>query len=1074
MTYAPGIRAKLILIVTLAVATTVAVTVAASTYFFVNQYTQAIESRAVALAQGLAMQLDRLLRLGISINDLTGFDQQCRNLVTRYEGISYAMVVSTQGQILFTSSATSRDDTLPADVAREIASPSNMQAAVVRSQINHDIIVPVESPSGGYIAAIRVGIPTKIVSAKKITLITHALGAATIVLIAVTLTAVVFIHWIVTRPLSSLVSVIDDISRDQTHMTRRVAVNSTDEIGRLAGAFNRMMSYLEESRLEIVRHADDLEVRINERTAELQKINQQLELDIARRKQAEIALERERAQTQIILDSVPALIFYKDKSNRFVRVNKAMADACGMKKSDIEGHLATELFPTHAERYYHDDQRIFETQQPIFNLIEPIETPTRGTRWLTTDKVPYRDERGEVIGVIGFSIDITDKRVAEAALDETKRRQRALLDNIPDLAWLKDRAGRFVAVNEPFARASGVDNPDAMIGKTDYDVWPAELAQKYQQDDNEVMQSGKRQSTEEPLARNDGQERIIETVKTPIFNEQGHVIGTAGIARDITDRKQTELELKKARDTAESADRAKSEFLANMSHEIRTPMNGILGMTELALEIACDTAQRKYLEMAKSSAHSLLGILNDVLDFSKIEARKLTLENIPFSLRQCLSQAVDTIVLVTEEKSIELVMDIDPSIVDMHVGDPTRLRQVIVNLLNNAVKFTDHGQIVLSIDRDESTDDTTQLHFKVADTGCGIPPEKQNAIFGLFEQADTSSTRKYGGTGLGLAIASQLIESMGGRIWVRSQVGQGSTFHFTVRLGTTTNPEPLWSPTLLQSLANIDTLVVTSNATLRNAIMRWFRFWNLAVRAIPTSRQALVEIKRCLATQATPQTVFIIDTHLSDGDGYQLIQQATAHLTQKPNIVLLLPPTPTPEDLRQCSELGISARLTKPVHPVELFHRLVTVLGQEATLPESADILAHTAVSIQPLNILVAEDNIINQKLTRRILEKSGHTVTIADNGRKAIDAMAENTFDLVLMDVQMPEMDGLQASQAIREMEKTTGRHTPILALTAHAMKGDRERCLASGMDGYVSKPVKIEELNQAIAAVMSPPPSA
>ena len=527
------------------------------------------------------------------------------------------------------------------------------------------------------------------------------------------------------------------------------------------------------------------------------------------------------------------------------------------------------------------------------------------------------------------------------------------------------------------------------------------------------------------------------------------------------------------KEQAEAANLAKSEFLANMSHEIRTPMNGVLGVTELLLDAETAPEKRTYLEMVKNSGENLLTIINDILDFSKIEAGKLDLDPVDFDLQAVLDQLMKSFSLSASQKGLELICQVDGA-PGMVIGDPTRLRQVLTNLLGNALKFTASGEIVVQADVAGRDADATVVHFSVRDTGIGISADKQRQIFKPFSQADTSTTRKYGGTGLGLTVSLRLVEMMGGRLWVESQPGHGSCFHFTARLGASKKRSEVQPPE--PCLKDVAVLIVDDNSTNLLVLRQTLERWGMRVRAEAGAQTALAFAKAA-ADAGSPVALVITDAHMPGEDGFDLARQ----LRQDPRCagaaIVMLTSASQGGDIARFRELRLAAHLTKPVSPAELRQLVCGILGRHAERPTSPEPAAASLPGGRPAGasrrILLAEDNPVNQVVAVRLLEKRGHRVTVAANGREAVAAVRREPFDLVLMDVQMPEMDGFEATAAIRQAEVSTGAHLPVFAMTAHTMKGDAERCLAAGMDGHLPKPVRPAEL-YAIVDGCSPAPAA
>ncbi|MEA2632015.1 MAG: two-component system, sensor histidine kinase and response regulator, partial [Chloroflexota bacterium] len=666
--------------------------------------------------------------------------------------------------------------------------------------------------------------------------------------------------------------------------------------------------------------------------------------------------------------------------------------------------------------------------------------------------------------------EMTRRLVAsEEEVSRALQERRDIMETIPDLLYVLDLGGRLARWNRKCEAVTGYAAAELL--ETSFLTLVAEA-------DREHTLRALRAASESGYAE---WELLLETrtgvtipyqfTGVPLKDASGRAIGLTGVGRDVTERKRVEVELQRAKEAAEGASRAKSEFLANVSHEIRTPMNGVIGMTELALDTDLDREQREYLEMVKVSADSLMTVINDILDFSKIEAGKLDLYPAPFDLRDSLGDTLKTLGFRAAQKGLELAHQIVADVPDALVGDSARLRQVIVNLVGNAIKFTERGEVVTRVEVETSGEVGVCLHFTVADTGIGIAADKQAAVFDPFVQADGSTTRLHGGTGLGLAISTRLVAMMQGRIWVESLPGWGSTFHFTARFDVQANPVRPPAGAGAADLRSRPVLVVDDNATNRRILEEILKNWGMKPLAVDSGDVALVQMRRAVAA-GDPFPLVLLDAMMPGMDGFELAERIKNDPELAGSVIMMLSSADQPGDAARCRTLGVANYLTKPITQTDLLRALRAAIESGPTAragasprgPAEGGIGDVHALASRRLHILLAEDNAINRTLATHLLKRRGHRVTVAEDGLQALAAYDAEPFDLVLMDVQMPNLGGIEATGMIRRREQATGRHTPIIAMTARAMKGDREECLGAGFDEYLAKPLRVQELRDLV----------
>jgi PAS domain S-box-containing protein len=733
----------------------------------------------------------------------------------------------------------------------------------------------------------------------------------------------------------------------------------------------------------------------------------------------------------------------------------------GYEDHEIENVFASfesRLPPEDVERVRVALEDHFKRHQP-YDIEYRLRTKCGDYRWFRARGQAVWDDTGQPLRMAGSISDITERKRSQQRFELAVRAS-------PVALLIIDRAGTIRLVNAQLEACFGYA-AEELLGQ------PVELLvpERYQA----VHQAFRRAFSESPQnrtmgtgqelfgRRRNGAEFPVE-IGLSVLETEEELLILCGIA-DVTDRKQALAAMQAAKDAAEAANQAKSDFLANMSHEIRTPLNAVIGMTELVLDTELTPPQREYLTMVTEAGDLLLSIINEILDFSKIEAGRVELERAEFDLRDLLADTMRALGPRAHRRNLELAYDVDPDVPDRLVGDANRFRQVLLNLIGNAIKFTASGEVVVRIDCTSPTSNSLLLRCDVADTGIGIEAKKQKLIFEAFTQSDTSTTRNYGGTGLGLTICSQLIEMMGGAIWVKSELGSGSTFSFTARFGFVPLQEKA-SPTLnLEALRSLPVLIVDDNATNRKILEGMLHHWNTDPTSVSSASEALTVLRERHAA-GNPFRLVLTDVNMPVVDGFMLCEQIRGISELADLTIVVLTSGDRVGDHSLCNQFGVAAHLLKPVKPSELLRVVLRVLGEAVDRQVTGTgMLEPAAKSLtKSLRVLLAEDSVVNQKLAEGLLNKWGHTVHTVATGLAAVEAWNSETFDLILMDVQMPTMNGLEATAAIRQREAQTGGHIPIIALTAHALEGDRDQCLSAGMDDYVPKPLRHQDLQRAI----------
>ena len=857
-------------------------------------------------------------------------------------------------------------------------------------------------------------------------------------------------------------------------LDHEIAMHRHDEFGDVAYSFNQMMRALRSAH-------EQLERRVEERTAELASSNDGLRREIIERARAELQLRTSEERYRMLFENSTDAIATVDEAGSIMEHNPAFLELFGYSAADIRTLNASQYWEDPGSRIAAKKKA---RSQGFLKDYEAKMMHKGGAIFdVSMTTTPYRAPGQNEVIFQSIYRDVTERNRAAESLRQFAAMQGAILNSAPYGVITTSAEGIIATFNRAAEEMLGYKAAEVIGTETTFVlVDPEEVAMRARLLATELgvppetgfsifrskMLTGKPYQKEWTFIRKDGSRFPASLSLTAIQDESGKILGFMGVAIDISERKRAEMELLHAKEAAEAASRAKSEFLANMSHEIRTPMNGIIGMTDLALASELTREQREYLQLSRSSADALLQVINSILDFSKIEAGQMELEPITFDVRACLGDTIAAFGARAGEKGLELALDIAPDVPRRLIGDAGRLRQILVNLIGNAVKFTLHGEVVVRASLESQTPESAFLLFEVSDTGIGIAPENHKVIFESFQQADGSTTREFGGSGLGLAICNQLIRLMGGEIWLESEAGKGSRFFFTAQLRQVAEASEALEPLSLAELANVAVLVVDDSTTNSRILERVLSSWGMLPALAGNGPEALQMMQEAYQS-GTAFPLVLLDFQMPQMDGFAVAERIKKTERFAAATIMMLTSGGKRGDAARCRELGVAAYLTKPIRQSELLDAVRLALGKKPD-QEAPLITRHTIRERRrPLQVLVAEDNLVNQMLVVTLLMKAGHEVALVGNGVEAVAAWKSQPFDVIMMDVQMPEMDGFEAVAQIRKQEIESGAHIPIIAMTAHALVGDRERCLAAGMDSYISKPLDPQRLLDSIDAAVA-----
>ena len=785
-------------------------------------------------------------------------------------------------------------------------------------------------------------------------------------------------------------------------------------------------------------------------------------LNITNGKKTEKALEEKEELFKAVVDSDHTGILLYNSDNIITFVNKAVTGMLGYKNEEIIGKNFKDLIGA--------DTKDVAQSIDLQNIDELVLKNKYGKHKHFIISISHLHKlNGRPKEIMVILTDITARKQMEETLAIEQTLMSSLIDNVPDTIYFKDKKGHFIKINRAQTKVLGLKRPEDAIGKTDFDFFTREHASDAFKDEQKILKNGKPLIGKiEKIRLANGEFRWVSATKIPLVIN-GDIAGIVGISRDITEITEISNELKQknkqldiALAKAESATRAKSNFLANMSHEIRTPMNGVIGMTNLLLDTELSTEQKEYLETIRNGGNALLVLINDILDFSKIESGKLELEKQEFDLRERIEESLDLQATNATQKGLELAYLIQDNTPTTIIGDVTRLGQILNNLLSNAVKFTREGEVIVYVSAQEISPRHYEYKFAIKDTGIGIPKDRMDRLFKSFSQVDMSTTRKYGGTGLGLAISKRLCELMKGKMWVESEINVGSTFYFTIQTNTAPPRPKVFIRSSNSALKDKRLLIVDDNETNRRILTILSQSWKMHTLEAASAADALK-----LINKGTPFDVAVLDMQMPEMDGLELAKEIRKIPATKTLPLVMLSSIGWQEKYFQQTGLNFSGIMTKPVKQNMLYNTLISIFRGKNNITNTSD-NGKNEIDPQmakwlPLKILVAEDNAINQKLILRLLKKMGYDADIVGNGLEVIIALERKKYHVILMDVQMPEMDGLETTRLI--CKKIDHEKRPqIIAMTANAMQGDKEICLGAGMDDYISKPININELKKVL----------